>query len=346
MEVNPEQLRWKPVSFPEKDTDFLSGIKSYCGAGAPSLKAGIAIHSYSFNTSMETNTSFFSSDGDFCLVHESGNMTVTTEFGKLTLSNCETMIIPRGIKFRVDADEPNRGYMCEVYDGHFRLPELGPIGANGLANARDFKVPVAAYEEKEGTFTVINKFLGKFFKYTASSSPFDVVAWQGNYYPFKYNCFDFNAMGSITYDHPDPSIFTCLTVASTEPGVAACDFVLFVPRWLVQEKTFRPPYYHRNTMSEFMGNLKGTYDAKENGFGPGAASLHSCMSGHGPERKVFEKASQEEQKPTKVGENGMAFMFESKYIFKFPRFALEEEGLDTTYVDCWSDLKKNFNNKD
>ena len=246
---------------------------------------------FTCNASMD-NEAFFSSDGDILLVPQLGKISVMTEFGLLEADAWEIIVIPRGVKFSVSVEGDTRGYYCEVYDGHFTIPDLGPIGTNGNANPRDFEYPTAKYiDDTECKMRVVQKFLGKFFEYTVERNIYDVVAWHGNYSPFKYDCRHFNAMGSISYDHPDPSIFTVLTCQTTDPGQAACDFVIFAPRWLTMEDTFRPPYYHRNTMTEFMGNISGQYDAKETGFCPGAASLHSCMSAHGPESEVYKKAS-------------------------------------------------------
>jgi len=301
---------------------------------------------YSCNTSMDINSAFYTADGDILLVPQCGNLNITTELGKLYVTPKEICVIPRGMKFNVGVEGKSRGYFCEIYKGHFLLPELGPIGSNGLANARDFKIPEAWYEDRECDFKVICKYQGKFFEYHKKHSEFNIVAWTGNYVPYKYNLENFNTMGSISFDHPDPSIFTVLTASTDEPGVALCDFVIFPPRWLVQENTFRPPYYHRNTMSEFMGNISGVYDAKEEGFVPGSASLHSCMSGHGPESIVFEKASTVKLEPQKIGVNSLAFMFETTYMLKFPRLNFKEENLDLKYNDCWNSLKKNFNEKE
>ena len=278
-----------------------------CGAGEPSLKNGLGIHLFSFNKNMG-NQAFYSSDGDMLIVPQMGHLHITTEYGKLEIEPEQIAVIQRGIKFKVDLKDCDqaRGYICETYKSHFQLPDLGPIGANSLANPIHFESPTAWYEDTSENWTIISKFNGKFFNYSLSHSPFNVVAWHGNYCPYRYDLRKFNTIGSISYDHPDPSIFTVLTCQSDEPGQAVVDFVIFPPRWLVAEKTFRPPYYHRNTMSEFMGNLKGVYDAKEYGFIPGASSLHSTMSGHGPEHAVFEKASGQdgksgEQQPQFVG---------------------------------------------
>ncbi len=244
----------------------------------------------------------------------------------------------------MEGKNPARGWLAELFKGHFVIPDLGPIGANGLANERDFEAPVAAYENKQGEeWTVVNRFAGKVFQYKQDHSPYDVVAWHGNYYPYKYDLNKFNTIGSISYDHPDPSIFTVLTAQTDDPGQAALDFVIFPPRWLVAEHTFRPPYYHRNCMSEFMGNISGTYDAKEAGFGPGASSLHSMMSAHGPEGDVFEKASNNAQVPSKTPEDSLAFMFETCYMLKLTDYAMHHAGVDDTYAKCWQNLKPHFN---
>jgi homogentisate 1,2-dioxygenase len=276
-----------------------------------------------------------------------GSLKVTTEMGALYIQPKEIIVIPRGVKFSVDADEEgshHRGWMAEVYKGHFVIPDLGPIGSNGLANERDFLAPHAKYildhgiVDEDKKWSVIARFNGKTFKYKQDHAPFDVVAWHGNYYPFKYDLNLFCTIGSISFDHPDPSIFTVLTVQSDDPGQAVLDFVIFPPRWLVAEHTFRPPWFHRNTMSEFMGNIAGIYDAKEKGFTPGASSLHSCMSGHGPETEVFRKASAADLKPMKISPDGLAFMFETCFIMKLTKYAATTKNMDTDYRKCWQDL--------
>lgn len=278
------------------------------GAGCPQLKNGLAISYYSCKQSMTQNKiAMYSSDGDMLIVPQEGTLRITTEFGKMTVASKEICVIPRGIKFSVDLEaDQARGWIAEVFKGHFAIPDLGPIGSNGLANERDFMAPVASYEDDQSKWSILSRFQGRTFRYEQDHSPFDVVAWHGNYYPYKYDLNNFNTMGTISFDHPDPSIFTVLTVQSDDPGQAVLDFVIFPPRWLVGEDTFRPPYYHRNTMSEFMGNIAGTYDAKEKGFIPGASSLHSCMSGHGPEAEVFDKASNAELKPAFIGTGSLA----------------------------------------
>jgi homogentisate 1,2-dioxygenase len=333
--LTPDQLRWKQFPLPKSNEriDFIHGISTYCGVGSPLTKNGIAMYMYSCNTSMPENSAFYSADGDFLIVPQLGELFLTTETGRMTIKPKEIGVIPRGLRYRVDVEGDSRGYICEIFKSHFILPDLGPIGSNGLANPRDFQTPCAWYEDKDCEFTVTSKFGGKFFRNKYNHSIFNCVSWWGNYLPFKYDLDKFNTIGTISFDHPDPSIFLVLTAPTDEVGTSLCDFVIFPPRWLVGERTFRPPYYHRNTMNEFMGNICGTYDAKEVGFIPGTASLHSCMSGHGPETAVFEKASTKELKPEKIGEGSLAFMFETAYIMKIPKFALEESKLDNDYIE-------------
>jgi homogentisate 1,2-dioxygenase len=243
-------------------------------------------------------------------------------------------------------DGPSRGYILETYDRHWEIPDLGPIGANGLANPRDFLYPTASYEDVDtgASFKIITKYQNHFFYLEQQHSPFDIVAWHGNYAPFKYDLRRFNTINTVSFDHPDPSIFTVLTVKSGNPGVALADFVIFPPRWMVAENTFRPPYFHRNCMSEFMGLISGGYDAKAEGFLPGGASLHSAMSAHGPDASTFEKASSEELKPVKLRPDGLAFMFETNCILSVSSWALTEgSGLQKNYYACWQNMPKKFN---
>jgi len=320
--------------------DFVQGLHTMAGAGDPATKTGLAIHLYVANTDM-TKRAMYNSDGDYLIVPQLGRLDIQTEFGFLEVFPGEICVIPRCILFSVSLpDGPSRGYVLEVYEGHFKLPDLGPIGANGLANPRDFMAPVAAFDDAEEEWTVKNKFLGQMFEFKKHHSPFNIVAWHGNYYPYKYDLEQFNTIGSISYDHPDPSIFTVLTCPSAVHGTAVADFVIFPPRWLVQEKTFRPPWYHRNVMSEYMGLVKGIYDAKEVGFVPGGGSLHSIGSAHGPETQVFEKASTVPLAPQKL-DNTMAFMFESTYMLYVTKFA-HDNNVDEDYWKCWQDLKSHF----
>ncbi|KAL0276972.1 UNVERIFIED_CONTAM: hypothetical protein PYX00_004417 [Menopon gallinae] len=339
---NPNQLRWKPFDIPTGNVDFVDGIYTVCGAGDPKTRHGVAIHVYMCTQSMDKKC-FYNADGDFLIVPQKGTLKITTEFGKMTVAPNEICVIQQGMRFKVDINEPSRGYILEVYDDHFRLPYLGPIGANGLANPRDFQTPVAWFEQLNENYKVISKYQGALFQAIQDHSPFDVVAWHGNYVPYKYDLDKFMVINSVQYDHCDPSIFTVLTCSSTKPGTAIADFVIFPPRWAVQEHTFRPPYYHRNCMSEFMGLIKGNYEAKEEGFQPGGASLHSMMTPHGPDSKCFEDASKATLKPVRVADGTQAFMFESSLSLAVTTWGEKTcDKLDHEYYKCWQQLKAHF----
>lgn len=347
----PNQLRWSPFAFPPPGTHvtFVQGLKTIAAAGDPSTRTGLSILTYTCNTSMH-RTAFYSADGDMLIVPQQGRLVLTTEMGILDVAPTEIVVVPRGIKFKIDVvDGDSRGYILETYDRRWELPDLGPIGANGLANPRDFLYPVAAYEDIDtGTpFTIISKYQGAMFLLQQAHSPFDVVAWHGNFAPFKYDLKRFNAINTVSFDHPDPSIFTVLTVKSGTPGVALADFVIFPPRWMVAENTFRPPWFHRNCMTEFMGLICGEYDAKADGFQPGGASLHSAYTAHGPDAATFIKASSTEtpQVPVKIPETNLAFMFETSLMLSVSRWAIEEAPLQKSYFKCWEDMPKLFDPK-
>ena len=342
-EPNPNQMRWNPFKLVEgeKKVDFVDGLNTVCGAGDVLSRNGLAVHIYTCNTSMG-NRAFYNSDGDFLIVPQLGVLTLKTEFGIIKVNPNEICVIPQGIRFSVEVDGPSRGYILEVFGVHFQLPDLGPIGANGLANPRDFLTPVARFERLKENFEVISKYQGKLFAATQDHSPFDVVAWHGNYAPYKYDLSKFMVVNAVKFDHADPSIFTVLTAQSTRPGVAIADFVIFPPRWSVQEGTFRPPYYHRNCMSEFMGIVSGEYEAKA-GSRPGSATLHSMMTPHGPDAKTFEGASNAELKPEFLAKNCQAFMFESSLSMALTQWGNETcEVVDGEYFKCWGDLKDHF----
>jgi len=339
--TTPNQLRWDAMPVPSEPTDFVDGIVTIAGNGDLFSQAGIAVHIYACNKGMGDRY-FYNADGEMLIVPEMGRLGILTELGAIQVGPGEIVCLPRGLKFRVELGNPQaRGYICENYGQQFRLPDLGPIGANGLANPRDFETPVAWYEDRDDRCEIIAKFGGNLWSCEIDHSPLDVVAWHGNYVPFKYDLRRFNTIGSISFDHPDPSIFTVMTSPSGEPGVANCDFVIFPDRWLVGEDTFRPPWYHRNTMSEYMGLIYGQYDAKEEGFVPGGGSLHNQMSAHGPDQDAFDKASNARLQPQKL-EGTMAFMFESRYIIRPTKFAMECPQLQRNYTDVWQRLRKNF----
>jgi homogentisate 1,2-dioxygenase len=338
----PDQLRWDPLPMSADAVDFVDGLATLATNGDASLQLGMAAHIYRINRAM-LNRFYFNADGEMLFVPEQGGLSLHTECGVLAVVPGEVAIVPRGMKFRVEPTEDSaRGYVCENYGRMFRLPERGPIGSDGLANRRDFLVPVAAFEDRDGDFELVTKFSGTLFACDIGHSPLDVVGWHGNLAPCKYDLARFNSIGSISFDHPDPSIFTVLTSPSDTPGTANVDFVVFPPRWLVAEHTFRPPWYHRNVMSEFMGLVHGEYDAKSGGgFAPGGASLHNCMSAHGPDRDAYRKAVGAELRPQKL-ENTLAFMFESRYVLRPTQFALESPCLQKDYRECWQELSKNF----
>jgi homogentisate 1,2-dioxygenase len=336
----PNPLRWQPIAIPDTALDFIDGLRTIAVNGDAEAQTGMAAHLYVANRSM-ADRAFVNADGEMLVVPQQGALTITTELGVLAVAPGEVALLPRGMAFSVAIDGPSRGYVCENYGAHFRLPELGPIGSNGLANARDFLAPVARFDDSVRAHSIVKKYGGTLWTAPADASPFNVVAWHGNLVPMKYDTANFMTIGSISFDHPDPSIFTVLTSPSDTPGTANCDFVIFPPRWLVAEDTFRPPWYHRNIMSEFMGLVHGQYDAKPEGFKPGGMSLHNSMVPHGPDTDAFEKASSSELKPHKLDDT-LAFMFESRWRFHPTEFALASGALDTAYADCWRGLKDNF----
>jgi homogentisate 1,2-dioxygenase len=336
---SPNRLRWDPLPLPQQSTDFVDGLVSYVGNGDVASGLGGGIHLYAANRSMLDRV-FTSADGELLILPETGTLRIVTEMGVMTVAPLQCAVIPRGIRFRVELiDGPARGYVCENYGALFRLPDLGPIGSNGLANPRDFESPVAAFEDVERPIELIQKFQGALWSTTLDHSPFDVVAWHGNLAPYRYVLSRFNTINTVSFDHPDPSIFTVLTSPSDTPGTANFDFVIFPPRWMVAEDTFRPPWFHRNVMSEFMGLLHGTYDAKEGGFVPGGASLHNSMSAHGPDRASYDNAVAAELVPHRI-EGMMAFMFESRTVLRPTRWAMETALLQPDYDACWSGFRK------
>ncbi len=340
-ETLPNQLRWDPFPIPSEPIDFVDGLITVCGNGDASMHSGMAAHVYVATRDMDGRF-FYDADGELLIVPQQGRLSIATELGHIDVEPGEIAVIPRGVKFRVALpDGAARGYVCENYGALFRLPDLGLIGANGLANSRDFLTPVAAYEDVDGDFEIVAKFAGRVWRARIDHSPLDVVAWHGNYAPYKYDLRRFNAVNSVSFDHPDPSIFTVLTSPSEIAGTANADFVIFPPRWMVAEHTFRPPYFHRNLMSEYMGLIFGVYDAKAEGFVPGGASLHNCMSGHGPDAATFAQASEAKLEPRYLGDT-LAFMFETRFILRPTKLALESAQLQRDYWKCWQGLSRHF----
>lgn len=335
------QLRWGASDVPDDAGSFIEGIRTIVTAGDCSLRVGMAAHLYLAGRSMHDDY-FYDADGELLIVPQFGDLRIFTEFGLIECSPGEICVVPRGVKFRVELSAgPSRGYVCENYGAPFTLPYRGVIGANGLANPRDFFSPTAAFEDKETPCRLRVKWGGRFYRCDLDHSPLDVVAWHGNYAPYKYDLRKFCPVGAVLFDHPDPSIFTVLTSPSDESGVGNVDFAIFPPRWQVAEHTFRPPWYHLNIMSEFMGLIYGRYDAKPSGFEPGGMSLHNAMLPHGPDAEAFEQASEADLGPVKI-DDALAFMFESRLPLYPTSFAMSLETLHQDYAECWSDLRRNF----
>ena len=340
--VTPDQLRWNPQPMPSAPTDFVDGLFTMAGNGSPEAGTGIGVHLYAANRDMGGRY-FYDADGELLIVPQQGRLRIATEMGVLEVEPQEIALIPRGIRFSVSLpDGEARGYVCENFGAMLKLPDLGPIGSNGLANPRDFLAPVAAFEDREGDFELIAKFQGHLWRAYIGHSPLDVVAWHGNYTPCKYDLRRFNTIGSISYDHPDPSIFLVLHSPSDSEGVSNMDFVIFPPRWLVAQDTFRPPWFHRNVASEFMGLVHGAYDAKAEGFVPGGCSLHNSFTGHGPDAATFDKASAADLSKPDVIRDTMAFMFESRSVLRPTRQALAAPQRQQDYQQCWQGLARHF----
>jgi homogentisate 1,2-dioxygenase len=344
--VPPDPLRWSPFPMPGAlsdgaAVDFIDGLTTVVTNGDVESQTGLGVLVYAANASMDRRA-LVNADAEMLLVPQQGQLQIRTELGRLEVSPGEIALLPRGLAFAITLlDGPSRGYVAENYGAAFRLPELGPIGSNGLAHARDFLAPVAWFDEAPGEWDMVKRFGGKLWQCRQPKSPFNVVAWHGNLAPIKYDTAHFMTLGSVSVDHPDPSIFTVLTSPSDTPGTANCDFVIFPPRWLVAEDTFRPPWFHRNLMSEFMGLIRGQYDAKPEGFKPGGASLHNSMVPHGPDAEAFDKASQAILAPHKLTDT-LAFMLESRYRFVPSAWAMQPDRLDAAYADCWQGLADQF----
>ncbi|MBK9323056.1 MAG: homogentisate 1,2-dioxygenase [Bdellovibrionaceae bacterium] len=340
--INPNQMRWNPLPPPTVPQDFVEGLKTICGIGSALEQRGLHIHLYAFNKNMNRRY-VMNADGDFLIVLQDGKVQVKTELGVISAEPGEIVVVPRGMVFQINPlSQVCHGYVGENFGSPFRLPELGPIGANGLAHRRHFLTPQAAFEDLDEKVELLGKFSGQWWSAEMDHSPLNVVAWHGNYVPYKYDLRLFNSVNTVSYDHPDPSIFTVLTSPSDTAGVSNIDFVVFPPRWMVAEHTFRPPYFHRNCMSEYMGLIHGVYDAKTSGgFVPGGGSLHNFYSAHGPDSGTYEQASEASLKPHFL-ENTLAFMFESRAPYLVTDFAMQSGLLQEDYQDCWLGFKKYF----
>jgi len=352
--ATPNQLRWDPLPLPEAPTDFIDGMVTLAGNGGPAEQNGIGIHLYAANRSMQGRF-FYDADGELLIVPQLGRLRLATELGVIDVEPQEIAVIPRGVRFRVDLPDGSadtqgrasaagvaRGYVCENFGALLRLPDLGPIGANSLANPRDFLTPCAAYEDVEGDFRLVAKFQGTLWEGKIGHSPLDVVAWHGNYAPYKYDLRRFSPVGAIRVDHPDPSINCVLTSPTDSAGTANVDFAIFPPRWLVAQHTFRPPWFHRNIASEYMGLITGVYDAKAEGFLPGGSSLHNCMTAHGPDAATFDKATHADTAGPDVIEHTMAIMFETRKVIRPTAQALASPQLQRDYWKAWQGLARHF----
>ena len=334
---SPNRLRWDPLEG-TAGADWVESLVTYGGNGDADSGVGVGIHLYAADRSM-TDRVFYDADGELLIVPQAGAHRFVTELGVIDAEPGHIVLIPRGVRFRVEVSGPIRGYVCENYGAPFRLPDLGPIGSNGLASPRDFETPAAAFEDVDRPTQCVQKYSGRLWATTFDHSPLDVVAWHGNYAPCRYDTARFNTIGTVSFDHPDPSIFTVLTSPSDTPGTANCDFVIFPPRWMVAEDTFRPPWFHRNVMSEFMGLVTGAYDAKAGGFAPGGASLHNRMSGHGPDQASWQAATNAELRPHRITDT-LAFMFETRMPIRVTKWAQETPLMQLDYDDVWSGFTK------
>jgi len=337
LQSDPNPTRWNPIDVPHQPTDFIESWVPHAASGAPTSQRGCLMAHYAVTASM--NRYFYDADGELLIIPEKGTLKVQTEMGQLTVGPGEILVIPRGIKFRVVLlkDHPARGYLCENYGAPFRLPNLGPIGSNGLANPRDFLFPQARTEDPQGACTLVTKYAGLYWQTELPETPLNVVAWHGNYAPYKYDLARFNTINTVSFDHPDPSIFTVLTSPSDTEGVSNIDFVIFPPRWMVAQDTFRPPYFHRNFMSEYMGLIKGQYDGKREGFVPGGASLHNAMTPHGPDSQTVAQAIQSDLRPEYLNDT-LAFMIECRYPYALTQWARNSSTRQKNYHTCWQDI--------
>ncbi|PZU14027.1 MAG: homogentisate 1,2-dioxygenase [Sphingobium sp.] len=333
----PNRMRWNPLEESANGADWLDSMRTMMGNGSAERMEGVAVHLYAADRDMIDRV-FCNADGELLFVPQQGSIMLETELGRLAVPPGHVAAVPRGVRFRVLLPEGSaKGYVAENHGALFRLPDLGPIGSNGLANPRDFETPVAWFEDRDAPTQVVQKFLGRLWHVTLDHSPLDVVAWHGNLAPYRYDLSRFNTMNTVSYDHPDPSIFTVLTSPSESPGRANADFVIFPPRWMVAEDTFRPPWFHRNVMSEAMGLIHGAYDAKAEGFVPGGLSLHNLMAGHGPDRATWETASRADLKPHRIDAT-MAFMVESCWPYRLTPHALScAQG---NYDNVWNGFTK------
>lgn len=333
--TSPNPLRWSPINNANPACDWVDALYPI----ASTVQS--VVYAYHCEHSMSSRV-FSNADGEMLIIPVETELDIFTEFGHLMVKPGHIAVIPRGIRFRVGFQNAfARGYVCENQGLPFSLPGLGPIGANGLANPRHFLYPQAAFEERVGPIEWINKYQGHFWHTGLQHSPLDVVAWQGNYAPYCYDLALFNTINTVSFDHPDPSIFTVLTSESSIPGVANLDFVIFPARWMVAEHSFRPPYFHRNAMSEFMGLIYGQYDAKNEEFAPGGASIHNAWVPHGPDRDTVLQQIDGKTQP-EYFDKGLAFMLETCHIWQPTVSAFAHPSRQPHYQQCWQNMPRYF----
>ncbi|EOO02373.1 putative homogentisate -dioxygenase protein [Phaeoacremonium minimum UCRPA7] len=290
------------------------------------------------------NTAFCNNDGDMLILPQEGRLDIQTEFGHLMVRPGELAVIQAGMRFTVRLpDGVGRGYIQEVFGSHYELPELGPVGSNGMALARDFEIPVASFDVDQSKWTIVVKLVGQLFAYEQNHTPFDVVAWHGTYAPYKYAMEKFINSATVDRDQSDPSIYCVLTAKSKIPGVSLSDFLIFTPKWSVTRNTFRPPYYHRNVATELMGMIYGTWAGSATLLEPGGLTYEPSYMPHGESYERWKEATSVDLQPQRMGEQSMAFMMHISGHVSLTKYALERSAsLQALQEDLWDDFKPGF----
>jgi len=340
----PNLAGWAPLPLPTVATDFVDGLATLGGAGSARLRRGYAVHVYAANRGMEDRC-FGNADGDLLILPEQGALTLLTELGPLEVAPGQVALVPRGIRFSVLVSVGGaRGYVAESFGRPFGLPDRGPVGANGLADARHFRAPSAWHEDRVSLgYRVTAKLAGRLFESTQDHSPFDVAAWQGNHVPTVYDLDAFSPVGNARFDHGDPSIHTVLSAPMDEQGAHTLDLVAFVARWDVTEHTFRPPYFHRNVTTELNGIVR---DAVVPGspFVPGCFFLTPSLVPHGVvaasvERHLAEAAA---ESPRRSSESSLWFQFETALPFVPTPWARDAAHRIADWPLVWGAYRKHF----
>ncbi|ORX94816.1 homogentisate 1,2-dioxygenase [Clohesyomyces aquaticus] len=347
VEYNPSQQAWNPFPVPEaspsSSIDFVHGLRTVAGQGDPTSKQGIAIHIYTANASMQ-NRAFCNNDGDFLILPQQGRLDIQTELGNVMVRPGELAVIQAGIRFKVSLpDGPSRGYIQEIFGAHYELPELGPIGSNGMALPRDFEYPVASFDlDSSSIWEIVYKLAGTLHSCHQPHTPFDVVAWHGNYAPYKYAIEKFINMANVERDQADPTIYCVLTARSIIPGVSLTDFLVFTPKWISTTNTFRPPYYHRNMSTEVMGLVYGTYGGSSHVLEPGGLSYEASYMPHGETYETWKMATTQDLRPTRACEDTLAFMFHVSVPLMLTQWAMESPARNPTDVKVLAGFEGHF----